>query len=94
MIRNYYLKTKRVTIYCNLLQIIIAHYRTTLFFFTIISEKNAKRDRDSKNQPEQLWPFPMYSGLQLQLKDPSVLVQVAFSLQLWELLTHSSASEW
>ena len=26
-----------------------------------------------KNQPEQFWPFPMYPGLQLQLKDPSVL---------------------
>ena len=35
-----------------------------------------------KNQPDQFWPFPMYPGLQLQLKDPSVLVQVAFSLQL------------
>ena len=43
---------------------------------------NGKRDRNSKNQPEQLWPFPMYPGLQLQLKDPSMLVQVAFSLQL------------
>ena len=43
---------------------------------------NGKRDRNSKNQPEQLWPFPMFPGLQLQLKDPSALVQVAFSLQL------------
>ena len=53
-------------------------FKVHLYYDTI--KTNCKRD--NKNQPEQLWPFPMYPGLQLQLKDPSVLVQVAFSLQL------------
>ena len=35
-----------------------------------------------KHQPEQLWPFPLYSGLQLQLKEPLVLMQMALLLQL------------
>ena len=51
-------------------------------YFLLFPHYSGKGDRNSKNQPEQLWPFPMYLGLQLQLKDPSVLAQVEFSLQL------------
>ena len=29
-----------------------------------------------KHPPEQLWPFPLYPGLQLQLKEPLVLMQM------------------
>ena len=47
----------------------------TLFLYWISSLKtNGKPARNSKNQPEQFWPFPKYPGLQLQLKDPSVLL--------------------
>ena len=35
-----------------------------------------------KHPPEQLWPFPLYPGLQLQLKEPLVLLQMAMLLQL------------
>ena len=35
-----------------------------------------------KHPPEQLWPFPLYPGLQLQLKEPLVLMQMASLLQL------------
>ena len=35
-----------------------------------------------KHPPEQLWPFPPYPGLQLQLKEPLVLMQMALLLQL------------
>ena len=35
-----------------------------------------------KHPPEQLWPFPLYPGLQLQLKEPLVLMQMALLLQL------------
>ena len=35
-----------------------------------------------KYPPEQSWPFPLYPGLQLQLKEPLVLMQMASLLQL------------
>ena len=35
-----------------------------------------------KHPPEQLWSFPLYPGLQLQLKEPLVLMQMALLLQL------------
>ena len=35
-----------------------------------------------KHPPEQLRPFPLYAGLQLQLKEPLVLMQMASLLQL------------
>ena len=35
-----------------------------------------------KHPPEQLWPLPLYPGLQLQLKEPLVLMQMASLLQL------------
>ena len=63
-----------IKVHCLTLTLIVLNLRSL--------KTNGKRDRNFKNQPEQLWPFPMYPGLQLQLKDPSVLVQVAFSLQL------------
>ena len=47
----------------------------------------------TKHLPEQLQPFPVYTGLQLHLKEPSVLMQVALSRQLWVLVWHSSTSE-
>ena len=35
----------------------------------------------------------MYPGLQEQLNDPAVLVQIALLSQLWVELTHSSISK-
>ena len=44
--------------------------------------------------PRQLCPSPMNPGLQEQLNEPSLLVQVALCLlQVWALLRHSSMSE-
>ena len=38
-------------------------------------------------------PFPVYPGLHVQLKDPSVLLQKALESQLWTLVVHSLISE-
>ena len=44
--------------------------------------------------PWQMCPSPINPGLQEQLNDPAVFVQVALSsLQLWVLVAHSSISE-
>ena len=37
-------------------------------------------------------PFPVYPSLQVQLWEPSVLVQCAFMSQSWPPLLHSSIS--
>ena len=39
-------------------------------------------------------PFPVYPGLHVQLKDPSVLLQKALTSQLWALGVHSLISGW
>ena len=44
--------------------------------------------------PWQMCPSPVNPGLQAQLNDPAVFLQVALSLlQLWVSLTHSLMSE-
>ena len=42
--------------------------------------------------PEHNRPSPEKPGLQVQLKDPAVLIQDAFLLQLWMSFVHSSIS--
>ena len=46
------------------------------------------------NLPVHFIPFPVYPGLHVQLKDPSVLLQKALTSQLWALVVHSLMSEW
>ena len=48
----------------------------------LIDKKKKNRKKILQHLPEQLWPSPMYPGLQLQLNEPSVLIQLALSLQL------------
>ena len=43
--------------------------------------------------PVQLVPFPIKPGLQEQLNDPSVLLQMAWVLQLPVFKAHSSISK-
>ena len=43
--------------------------------------------------PSQLYPSPMYPGLQVQLNDPLVLLHTASSLQLCVPESHSLTSE-
>ena len=43
--------------------------------------------------PVQLVPFPIKPGLQEQLNDPSVLLQMAWVLQLSVFKAHSSISK-
>lgn len=43
--------------------------------------------------PVQFLPSPLKPSLQLQLKEPSVLLQSALTSQLWVLVIHSSTSE-
>ena len=42
--------------------------------------------------PEHEWPSPANPSLQVQLCPPTVLVQFAFTLQLWLPVLHSSIS--
>ena len=42
--------------------------------------------------PEQVKPFPEYPLLQAHVKEPIVLAQAAFALQLSVLVVHSSTS--
>ena len=63
MIRNYYLKTKRVTIYCNLLQIIIAHYWTTLFFFFFFHYNYWKKRKARQEFQEPTWTVVAISNV-------------------------------
>lgn len=42
--------------------------------------------------PAQLVPLPLYPGLHVQLKLPTVFVHCAASLQLWVLVVHSLMS--
>ena len=44
------------------------------------------------NIPRHDCPSPVYPSLQVQLKEPSVLVQFAFTSQAWLLFRHSSIS--
>ena len=44
------------------------------------------------NIPWHDCPSPVYPSLQVQLKEPSVLVQFAFTSQAWLLFRHSSIS--
>ena len=44
--------------------------------------------------PEHESPSPVKPGLHVQLKFPAVFVQVAFSLQSWIPVLHSSISEY
>ena len=43
--------------------------------------------------PVQFLPSPFKPSLQLQLKEPSVLLQSALTSQLWVLVIHSSTSK-
>ena len=42
--------------------------------------------------PMHFFPSPEYPGLQVQLYDPLLLLQTAFTSQVWDLFLHSSTS--
>ena len=69
------------------------HLLHKILIYIIYICSNCYCSKNTKVLPAHVRPSPMYPCLQLQLKDPAVFAQLAFTSQTWPPFVHSSVSE-